>query len=221
MACEINLKNGGSMNRLFTFLLCSVSFSQIYNNQQHFQITDTTALIIEQDDITKCHVDAIINAANEKLAGGAGVCGAIFNAAGWNELQAACNEYPANIGIRCPVGQAVITDSFNLKSNGIKYIIHAVGPDCRIIKDENQQNLLLEQAYLNSLVLADKNNIKSIAFPFISSAIYAFPKERAANIALQTVLDYIKNTKTNIKSIHFVLFSDKDFDIFCKISNYL
>ena len=99
--------------------------------------------------------------------------------------------------------------------NQIKNIIHAVGPDCRIIKDPAQQDSLLEKAYNNSLLLAEKNNSKSIAFPFISSAIYAFPKQRAARIALKTVLEYIKNNGTKLASVHFVLFSQEDYDLFC------
>lgn len=179
----------------------------------NFKLNSSVNLIIEKGDITKCKTEAIVNAANEQLLGGAGVCGAIFNAAGWNELQSACDKYPESNAIRCPVGQASITDSFNLKTNGIKHIIHAVGPDCRIIKDEAQQNSLLELAYKNSLILADKNNIKSIAFPFISSAIYGFPKERAADIALKTISEYAKNN-TTINTIYFVLFSQEDFDLF-------
>jgi O-acetyl-ADP-ribose deacetylase (regulator of RNase III) len=182
-----------------------------------FDITPDTKLVIEKGDIVQCPVDSIVNAANQQLLGGAGVCGAIFNAAGWDKLQLACNAYAANNTIRCPVGQSRITDSFNLNARGIKYIIHAVGPDCRIVKDPKQQDLLLESAYKSSLTLADQNDIQSIAFPFISSAIYAFPKYRACEIALKTVLDYVKGAQTKIKSIYFVLASEDDFDLFCTI----
>lgn len=174
----------------------------------------TPSVSVALADITKSPCEAIVNAANEQLRGGAGVCGSIFNAAGWDKLQLACNAYSAHNTVRCPVGKSCITDSFDLKARGIKYIIHAVGPDCRIIKDPKQQDALLESSYNSSLLLADQNDIKSIAFPFISSAIYAFPKERACEIALRTVLDYAKNSHTKI-AIHFVLFSQDDYDLFC------
>lgn len=210
------------MNRalIFGVILITLFSKSIYSENlltHNFRISNSVNLIIEKGDITKLKTEAIVNAANEQLLGGAGVCGAIFNAAGWDELQSACDKYPASNTVRCPVGQACITDSFKLKTNGIQHIIHTVGPDCRIIKDEKQQDSLLELAYKNSLILADKNNIKSIAFPFISSAIYAFPKERAASIALKTISEYTKN-KTALTSIYFVLFSQEDFDLFYKIA---
>lgn len=208
------------MNKNYLFLIffakniiCAAS--GLENLMAHFKINGVS-IVIEKGDITKSKTEAIVNAANEQLAGGAGVCGAIFNAAGWKELQQACDKYKTNNSVRCNVGNACITDSFKLKSNGIKFIIHAVGPDCRVIKNKETQNELLESAYKNSLILAEKNNIKSIAFPFISSAIYAFPKERAATIALNTIIEYTSNN-SEIKEIHFVLFSKEDFDIFCKL----
>ena len=180
-------------------------------------ITPKTKLIIEQGDITHSKVKAIVNAANEQLAGGAGVCGAIFKAAGAQQLQTACNKNAATNTVRCPTGDAKITSSYALKSRGIDYIIHAVGPDCRIITDETMQDDLLQKTYNNSLVLADQNNINSLAFPFISSAIYAFPKERAAQIAINTIIDYVSlhEETTHIDAIHFVLFSVEDYDLFC------
>ena len=202
------------MKQTLFISIVTLFLAPIYGvTRQTFSITKNTNLVIEKGDITKCPVEAIVNAANEQLLGGAGVCGAIFNAAGWDKLQEACDKYPSENTVRCSAGDARITDSFNLKSSGIKYIIHAVGPDCRIIKDTKRQDTLLENSYKNSLILADKNNITSIAFPFISSAIYAFPKKRAANIALKTAVNYINNTK--ISSIYFVLFSQEDFDLFC------
>jgi O-acetyl-ADP-ribose deacetylase (regulator of RNase III) len=195
-------------------LFSTLAFAQ-HNLIKKISLSPKTSLILSKGDITQCNVQAIVNAANEQLLGGGGVCGAIFSAAGFDDLQGACNMYPAKQSIRCPVGQARITDSFNLKDNGIRYIIHAVGPDCRIIRDKQKQNHLLFQAYTNSLILADQNNIKTIAFPFISSAIYAFPKERAAYIALKSVSDYIDNNPTKLTELHFVLFSRADFDLFC------
>lgn len=206
---------------LLVFSIFTTATSPIISDEKqdlrHYKINENTQLIIEKGDITKSHVQAIVNAANPQLLGGAGVCGAIFNAAGWHALQEACNKFPELNGSRCPVGQTRITRSFNLASQGIDYIIHAVGPDCRIIHDEHQQNVLLENTYRNALILAEQNNISSLSFPFISSAIYAFPKERAARIAIKTIFEFAKN-KDKIRSIHFVLFSQDDFDLFCKIA---
>lgn len=177
-------------------------------------ITSNTTLEITQGDITVENVDAIVNAANDQLLGGAGVCGAIFKAAGWNQLQKACDQYPIKNDARCKVGKAKITDSFNLQKFGIKKIIHAVGPDCRIIKDKKEQEELLYSAYFNSLKLAEKNNLKSIAFPFISSGIYAFPKIHAAQIAIKAVKEYFTKIESKVIQVKFVLFSQEDFDIF-------
>ncbi|MBM17715.1 MAG: hypothetical protein CL947_01445 [Epsilonproteobacteria bacterium] len=180
----------------------------------NFNANDTSVISITKGDITHSSCSCIVNAANEQLAGGAGVCGAIFSAAGWNNLQAACDQLKS-----CVTGQAKITDSFALKNNGIDYIIHAVGPDCRIITDAKMQDTLLQETYENALKLAETYKIKSIAFPFISSAIYAFPKERAAKIALQTVHNYAKHS--DIHKIEFVLFSQEDYALFTCIQRQI
>lgn len=191
---------------------------------QTFKINNIN-LIIQKGDITASKTEAIVNAANEQLLGGSGVCGAIFDAAGWQELQDACDKFPKEGNVRCSTGDARITESFNLKNAGINWIIHAVGPDCRIIKDTKEQDTKLRFAYFSSLLLAKQKKIKSIACPFISSAIYAFPKDRAAKIALQAVADFIKWINPYygnlIESVHFVLFSQEDFDLFCKYAEEL
>lgn len=193
------------------------AFQLSLGSSQEFKVNNDLRIVVKLGDITTCRVDAIVNAANEQLAGGGGVCGAIFDAAGWDDLQRSCDQYPALNGIRCPVGQARITESFGLKKVGINYIIHAVGPDCRVIKDAKEQDLFLEQAYKNALVLADQHGLTSIAFPFISSAIYAFPKDRAALIAVNVLLNYVRNCDTKLKSIYLVLFSWQDFNLFCDV----
>jgi O-acetyl-ADP-ribose deacetylase (regulator of RNase III) len=178
----------------------------------------STQIVVQRGDIIQCKCDVIVNAANEQLAAGGGVCGAIFEAAGKEKLQKACDTYPilkSTSNVRCHTGHAKLTDSFNLKNKGIKYIVHAVGPDCRIIKNTDQQNELLKSAYLNSLELIQNLPVKSIAFPFISSSIYACPREQAAHVAVKTVYDYIQNSSTSLKSIHFVLFSEGDYQLFC------
>ena len=133
-------------------------------------------------DITKLNVEVIVNAANAQVLAGGGVCGAIFSAAGVDELSAAC----AEIG-SCPTGSAVVTDSCGLRSVGIKYIVHAVGPIWSISDEESDEAQVLDEqlagAYRASLDLAESEGAGSIAFPAISTGIYGFPVDRAANIA--------------------------------------
>lgn len=153
-------------------------------------------------DITKLEVDCIVNAANPTLMGGGGVDGAIHKAAGM-DLRRACNkirekEYPDGL----PTGKAVITDGFNLPS---KYVIHTVGPVWK--GGDNNEEELLSNCYWNSLKLADKNNIKSIAFPAISTGVYGFPKDLASELASKTVNEYI-NRNTKIEDVYFIEYSD-------------
>jgi O-acetyl-ADP-ribose deacetylase (regulator of RNase III) len=136
---------------------------------------------IAEGDITKLDVDAIVNAANDRLVRGGGVCGAIHEAAG-SELAEACRK----IG-RCPTGEARLTPGFELKA---RYVIHAVGP----IWNGGKQNedSLLASAYRNSLELARDNAVAAIAFPAISTGIYDFPLARATTIAVKTVAEFLR-----------------------------
>jgi O-acetyl-ADP-ribose deacetylase (regulator of RNase III) len=127
-------------------------------------------------------VDAIVNAANSRLQNGGGVCGAIFQAAGAAELQAACNK----IG-KCSTGNAVITPGFRLPA---KYVIHAVGPIWNGGAYNEAQ--LLYSAYKQSLKVAKDNGLHSIAFPLISSGIYGYPQDQAWRKALQACHDFIE-----------------------------
>jgi len=124
---------------------------------------------IIRNDITRMDVDAIVNAANNQLMAGGGVCGAIFQAAGMYAMSSACDK----IGY-CATGKAVITSGFNLAAN---HVIHAVGPIWQG-GFENEEKLLAD-AYVNSLNLAIDNNLESVAFPLISTGSYGFPKEKA------------------------------------------
>ena len=151
---------------------------------------------IEKCSITNAGTDCIVNAANEQLMGGSGVCGAIFKAAGWNQLQNACNA----IG-HCDTGSAVITPAFNLNA---KYIIHAVGPIWHDGKHQEPQKLY--GCYQASLKLAKENGCHSIAFPLISAGIYGYPKDKAWKKALQSCNDFIqKNPDYNIDILFAVL----------------
>lgn len=137
---------------------------------------------IVRQDITKMKVDAIVNAANTELKMGGGVCGAIFKAAGANELQAACGELAP-----IKTGDAVITPGFALSA---KYVIHAAGPVYHQW-DAKQSEKLLRSAYLNSLRLAVEYKCESIAFPLISSGIYGYPKDEALRVATSTIQDFL------------------------------
>ena len=174
-----------------------------------------TTIKVVKGDITHQKVDVIVNAANKELLAGGGVCGAIFDAAGLTSLQNACNAITRKNGIACPVGQARITPSFDLEKRGIRYIIHAVGPDCRIITDTNQRKELLSGSYVSSLKLAQQEGLTSIAFPFISASIYACPKDLAATTALDSVITFLsKQPNSSIKEVRFVLFTNEDYRIF-------
>lgn len=137
---------------------------------------------IVRNDITKMEVDAIVNAANSRLLAGGGVCGAIFAAAGSEKLQAACD----TIGY-CGIGEAVLTNGFSLPA---RYIIHTVGP----IYGENprEEATQLYKCYRNSLQLAQKQGLTSIAFPLISSGIYGYPKAEAMQIASRAIRDFLQ-----------------------------
>ncbi|QCK14659.1 O-acetyl-ADP-ribose deacetylase [Mangrovivirga cuniculi] len=158
-----------------------------------------------KDDITTLNVDAIVNAANKSLAGGGGVDGAIHRAAG-PELKEATKKYDG-----CATGDSKVTKGFDLPAD---YVIHAVGP---VWNDGNSdEDELLASAYESSLKNADSEKCKTIAFPNISTGIYGFPKERAANIAINTVQDY---EPENLEEVIFCCFDDENFDIYKKILN--
>ena len=136
---------------------------------------------IRKIGILDLDTDTIVNAANDGLWAGGGVCGAIFEAAGHEQLQAACNK----IG-HCDTGSAVITPGFKLKA---KYIIHAVGPVWS--GGNNNEPKLLYGAYKRSLELAVENGCKSIGFPLISTGIFGYPVELAWQKALQASGEFI------------------------------
>ena len=137
-------------------------------------------LEIIRSDITKVEVDAIVNAANEGLQAGGGVCGAIFKEAGYYELQAACDK----IG-HCDTGRAVITPAFKIP---VRYIIHTVGP---VWHGGGQgEKELLYSCYHESMKLAHENGVHTIAFPLISSGIFGVPVDVAWRMAIQSVSEY-------------------------------
>ena len=156
-----------------------------------------------QGDITEMDTDVIVNAANSQLILGGGVAGAIREKGG-PEIQEECNKIGGTY-----VGGAVMTTGGNLKA---KYVIHAVGPRM----GEGNEDEKLNNATLNSLKLMDENNLKTIAFPAISTGIFGFPIERCAKVMISTSKDYLNTEKTQIKEVVFCLYTASDYAVFEK-----
>lgn len=163
---------------------------------------EKSTLSLIQGDITQQDTDAIVNAANATLAGGAGVDGAI-HAAGGPSIMAECRKIGG-----CPTGQAVITAGGNLKA---RYVIHTVGPVYQ--GGMRGEAALLKSAYLESLRLASAKGLKSLAFPAISTGVYAYPLNEAARIALKTVMDYLREHR-DLSLVRFILFNREMYDVF-------
>ncbi len=158
-------------------------------------------------DITQMDVDAIVNAANSKLAGGGGVDGAIHRAAG-PKLMEACNKLNG-----CPTGSAKLTAGFLLRA---KYVIHAVGPIWR--GGLNNEPELLRQCYTESLNIARIHNCQSIAFPNISTGVYGFPKTQAAKIAVDATREYL-DLHPIPSTVIFVCFDNENYNIYQELLN--
>lgn len=162
----------------------------------------TARITLVQGDITRQEVDAIVNAANERLLGGGGVDGAIHRAAG-PQLLAECRTLGG-----CPTGEARITKGYRLPA---KFVIHTVGP---IWKGGGKgEPGLLASCYRSSLRLAVDNGVKTVAFPSISTGVYGFPIERAAPIAIEAVLDFVAD-EPDLEEVRFVCFSSDDYVVY-------
>lgn len=201
------------MKYTLAFILCLQSISAFALEAK--KINGITLSILK-GDLTHCATNVIVNAANRKLSRGSGVCGAIFSAAEDSSLQLQTylqEKFPLGI----ETGGAIITPSFNLEKIGVKAIVHAVGPIYSQHTHQDAEELLFK-AYTNSLnIVAQNSNLHSVAFPFISSGIYGFPKKAAAKIALKAVTDYAKNNpKSSITHVYFILNNDLDYTIFHK-----
>jgi O-acetyl-ADP-ribose deacetylase (regulator of RNase III) len=159
-------------------------------------------LSLVQGDITQEDTDAIVNAANTRLAGGAGVDGAIHRAGG-PSIMDQCRRIGG-----CPTGQAVITAGGNLKA---RYVIHTVGPVYQ--GGTKGEADLLKSAYHESLRLASAKGLRSVAFPAISTGVYSYPLKEAARIALQTTIDYLR-IHGDITLVRFVLFDASALTVF-------
>lgn len=155
-------------------------------------------------DITELEVDAVVNAANSSLLGGGGVDGAIHRVAG-RKLLEKCKTLKG-----CKTGEAKITPGYNLPA---KYVIHTVGPVWS--KGKHDDAALLMSCYQKSLELALENNIETIAFPNISTGVYGFPKEKAAEAAVATVKKFLSK-HPEIKKVIFAVFDRKNLKIYKK-----
>jgi O-acetyl-ADP-ribose deacetylase (regulator of RNase III) len=156
---------------------------------------NNTYLELIQGDITKQDTEAIVNAANRRLAPGAGVAGAIHRVAGpglWQECKRLAG---------CECAQAKITNAYNLPN---KYVIHTVGP---IYSGATSDPEMLRSSYLNSLKVAEENGIKSVAFPAISTGAFGYPVLEAARVALGAIIDYLSG-KTKIVLVRLVLYDN-------------
>lgn len=153
-------------------------------------------------DITHQNVDAIVNAANNSLLGGGGVDGAIHRAAG-PDLLSECSTLNG-----CETGQAKITKAYQLPA---KHVIHTVGPVWR--GGQHNENELLANCYRNCLQLAIENNVKTIAFPSISTGVYGYPIDKAAEIAVTEIMSFLKANKS-IELVKIVCFGQYPYDIY-------
>ncbi len=155
---------------------------------------------LQQGDITKLAVDAIVNAANRRLAGGGGVDGAIHRAAGYEQLQAACRELGG-----CETGDAKSTPGFDLPA---QHIIHTVGPVYR--DGAHGEPELLASCYRRSLEVAAENGDTTAAFPAISTGIYGYPFDEATEIALETAATFLQQNES-IERVTFIFFGPGDY----------
>jgi O-acetyl-ADP-ribose deacetylase len=158
-------------------------------------------LALLEGDITEETTDVIVNAANKLLSPGGGICGAIHSAAGsrlWKESRLLGG---------CKTGEAKITKGYNLKA---KYVIHTVGP---VYSSSPEDIIKLTNSYRNSLEVAQKNNLKSISFPSISTGIFGYPVLEAAEIAIKTIIDFLKEN-SEIELVQIVLFDENTHRIY-------
>ncbi|MDR5683316.1 MAG: O-acetyl-ADP-ribose deacetylase [Armatimonadota bacterium] len=172
-------------------------------------VVGKTSIEIVQGDITKQEVDAIVNAANPSLMGGGGVDGAIHRAGGPAILEA-CKRIVLTLpDRRLPPGQAVITTGGNLLA---RFVIHTVGPVWE--GGGKGEDDVLASAYRSSLRVAHERGMRTVAFPSISTGAYRFPIDRAADIALRTIRDFVEANPDAFDTVRMVLFGERDLQVY-------
>ena len=164
-------------------------------------VINRTSLVLEQGDITKVGCEAIVNAANSRLAGGGGVDGAIHRAGG-PEIMAECRRIGG-----CETGSAVMTTAGDLPA---QKVIHAVGP---VYRGQPEDAVMLASCYESSLDLARDAGLRSIAFPGISTGVYGYPMEKAAEVSLTTLKGYLERFDAAFDEVRFVLFGAEAYEI--------
>lgn len=208
----------------------SQEFIQIQNDYLQTELSKKTiversdlksvspGIYLWQGDITALKADAIVNAANSMMLGcfipGHMCIDNVIHSNAGVELRQACHQLIQQQGHKEPVGKAKITDAFNLPS---KYIIHTVGPVANNRVSPLKRDLL-KSSYLSCLNLADEHNLQDLAFCCISTGEFAFPQREAAEIAIQTVKDYLKDRKSSLQVI-FNVFTDTDLEIYSELLN--
>jgi O-acetyl-ADP-ribose deacetylase len=158
-------------------------------------------------DITQQHVDAIVNAANQHLAGGGGVDGAIHRHGGPGIMAETERNFPHG----CETGTAVVTSAGKLQA---QYVIHAVGP--RWTGGQRSEAELLRSAYRHCLELAVQHGCRSIAFPALSTGAYGYPLGSASQVALSTVIEFLQKERKSPEIVRFVLFSEETYRVFAE-----
>ncbi len=165
-------------------------------------------LLLVEGDITQQQVDAIVNAANSRLAGGGGVDGAIHRRGGPAIMEETRRRYPEG----CPTGSAVISTAGELPA---RWVIHAVGPVWR--GGSHGEAQLLASAYRRSLELAQEHQCRSVAFPSLSTGAYRYPMDQAAQVALQTVIDFLRQQPGSLQEVRFVLFGQQAYQTYAQV----
>lgn len=193
-------RSAGTRDRAPRTCTCERTRIELRRTPELTRVRPRVSIVVA--DITTLAVDAIVNAANEELARGGGVCGAIFRAAG-PRLDDACRSQAP-----CPTGEARVTPGFELQA---RWIVHAVGPVWR--GGTNREAQLLASAYASALSAAQEIGALSIAFPALSTGIYGYPREDAAHIAVHTVNDWCAEHPAP-RHIIFCCFSDDDAAIY-------
>jgi len=168
-----------------------------------------TELRVIEADITTLEIDAVVNAANSRLAGGGGVDGAIHKAAGYQRLLDATRQLGG-----CPTGEVRITPGFDLPA---AWIIHTVGPVWQ--GGQHNEPALLASCYRKSLLLSESHSIASIAFPAISTGVFGYPSEHAAEVAVRSVRNTLHCTP-NVATVIFCCYSRADRDIYLRLLGY-